>query len=178
MLRREPPIIEVGFLAGVSFAGQRVPVMSVCIRLDYTNFDRWPPSLAFIDPFTRVAVPPLVSAPDVVDGQLGNALVHAHPETGRPFLCLPGIREFHTHPQHSGEDWLLHRDLGEGDLAVICERVWRRMARNVLGVSVNVVSVANVMQMQMQLAQTDPDSPIGAADQEPAATQQPAAPSP
>ncbi len=158
MLRRDLPVLEIGFLARVSFAGRPVPVMSVCIRLDYSNFDRMPPSLTFIDALTRIPVEPLVQAPDIVDGQLGNALVDAHPNTQRPFLCLPGIREYHLHPQHSGDDWLLHRDLGEGDLPVVCERVWRRMARNVVGVTASVLSLPNMMRLELSLAQADPDA--------------------
>jgi hypothetical protein len=33
-----------------------------------------------------------------------------HPFTHKPFLCLRGIREYHEHPQHSGDEWLLYRE--------------------------------------------------------------------
>ena len=29
----------------------------------------------------------------------------AHPATGLPFVCMPGSREFHTHPSHLNETW-------------------------------------------------------------------------
>ncbi|WP_280791021.1 putative metal-binding protein [Blastococcus sp. TF02A_35] len=34
-----------------------------------------------------------------------------------PFLCLPGVREYHDHPGHSGDPWELHRTTGAGSLA-------------------------------------------------------------
>jgi hypothetical protein len=37
-------------------------------------------------------------------------LLPDHPLTHKPFLCLRGIREYHEHPQHSGDDWFLYRE--------------------------------------------------------------------
>lgn len=161
MLRRDPLVVEVAFLARVAFGERLLPVVTVCTRLDYTNFDLWPPSVTFIDPITRQTVPPPVRAMDRVTGsdEVRDALVDGHPTTGLPFLCLPGVREYHSHPQHTGDDWLLHRRLGEGDLAVICERIWRRMARNVLGLRVGIQSLPGLpVQVEVALAQGDPDA--------------------
>lgn len=36
-----------------------------------------------------------------------------------PFLCMRGVREYHRHPAHTGDSWLLHRKRGEGTLAAI-----------------------------------------------------------
>jgi len=156
--------VDIGFLQNVAMGGRTIPVMTTCVRLDYWNFDLWPPSLTFLDPVTRHPAPPPVRAPDRVSAtEVRDALIDQHPETLQPFLCLPGIREYHSHPQHSGDDWLLHRHLREGDLAVVCERIWRRMARNVLGMSVaiqslapaNDTSIAN--QLDINLLQGDAD---------------------
>jgi Predicted metal binding domain len=151
--------VEVGFLQNVAMGGRSIPVMTACIRLEYWNFDLWPPSLTFLDPVTRQPAPPPVRAPDRVSAtEVRDALIDQHPETLQPFLCLPGIREYHTHPQHSGDDWLLHRHLREGDLAVICDRVWRRMSRNVLGMSFAIQSLAPLgTQLEMSLLQGDAD---------------------
>lgn len=40
-----------------------------------------------------------------------------------PFLCMPGIREYHDNPAHSGDSWLLHRRSGEGSLAFIVDKI-------------------------------------------------------
>lgn len=156
--------VDVGFLQKVAMGGRTIPVMTACVRLDYWNFDLWPPSLTFLDPVTRQPAPPPVRAPDrVSETEVRDALIDHHPGTLQPFLCLPGIREYHSHPQHSGDDWLLHRHLREGDLAVVCERVWRRMSRNVLGMSVAIQSLAPANdtgianQLDINLLQGDPD---------------------
>lgn len=41
-----------------------------------------------------------------------------------PFICLPGVREYHDNPAHTGDSWLLHRGSGEGSLAFILEKIW------------------------------------------------------
>ncbi len=157
--------VDVGFLQNVPLGGLTIPVMTACVRLDYWNFDLWPPSLTFLDPITRNPAPPTVRAPDRVSPtEVRDALIDQHPNTLQPFLCLAGIREYHNHPQHSGDDWLLHRHLREGDLAVICDRVWRRMARNVLGLSLSVQSLAPpggqmATRLEVNLLQGDPDLP-------------------
>lgn len=46
-------------------------------------------------------------------------------ENNLPFLCIPGIREYHNHPSHSGDSWLLHRGVGgEGSLGFIIEKLF------------------------------------------------------
>lgn len=136
--------VDVGIMQHVPIAGRTIPVMTVCVRVDYWNFDLWAPSVTFIDPITRAPAPPPVRAIDraSITEEPRDALIDQHPQTGLPFICLPGVREYHNHPQHTGDSWLLHRHRHEGDLIVICERLWRRMARNVVGASVATRSLA------------------------------------
>lgn len=42
-----------------------------------------------------------------------------------PFICLPGIREYHDNPAHTGDSWLLHRGRGEGTLHFILEQLYK-----------------------------------------------------
>jgi hypothetical protein len=42
-----------------------------------------------------------------------------------PFLCIPGVREYHQHPAHTGNSWLLHRGTGEGTLFFIVDQLWK-----------------------------------------------------
>jgi len=81
------------------------------------NFDLEPLSVEFIDPFTGEYASPAVQA--LVDTEAGprDLVVHSHPDTNRPFFCVPGIRQYHDQPQHSGDSWLLHRQTHEGSLA-------------------------------------------------------------
>ena len=49
-----------------------------------------------------------------------------HPLTGKPFLCLPGIREYHSHSSHIGDTWDGYRLRGTYRLRDILERVYQR----------------------------------------------------
>ena len=53
-----------------------------------------------------------------------------------PFLCHPGIREYHAHPAHTGDDWLLHRGR-EGNLARIVDLLFQFGSSKVVGFQVS-----------------------------------------
>lgn len=146
------PSVEIGFLARLATSAGSMPLPAIvcAIRVTYENFDLWPPSLTFIDALTRQPVMPPVRAFLPTAEGLRDVLINGHPETGLPFLCLPGIREYHRHPQHSGDDWLLHRASKAGGLTTISERVWRLMARNVVGLNVAIQTLP-VWPLQAQL---------------------------
>jgi hypothetical protein len=154
--------VDIGFLGRLSVAGQTIPAMSACVRVDFTDYDLSPPSVEFIDPMTGEYAPPQVQALVGTDEGPRDLVVQQHPETGRPFFCVPGVRQYHEHPQHSGDSWLLHRDTGEGRLATICDRVWRSMARNLLGVQVNLQTLpGQQLQIQVRVANA-PDEVVEA----------------
>lgn len=157
LLGRRELEVDIGFLARLPVGAQPIPTMTACVRIDFTNFDVWAPSVEFIDPFTGDYVSPPVQA--LVDTEEGprDLVVHSHPETNRPFFCVPGIRQYHDHPQHSGDSWLLHRQTREGSLATICDRIWRAMARNLLGIQVNVQTMPGQVQLQLRLVNAPGD---------------------
>lgn len=132
--------VELAFLAKVTttMGASPLPVVVCAIRLAYENYDLWPPSLTFIDVFTRQPMRPHVRAIQPTPEGLRDVLIDSHLDTNQPFLCVAGIREYHTHPQHSGDSWLLHRQLGEGTMSTICDRVWRYMVKSVVGINVGV----------------------------------------
>ena len=151
LLRYREQEVDVGFLGKLPIGPLAVPVMAACVRIDFTNFDLWPPSLEFIDPMTGDYAPPVVQALVETDEGPRNLIVQGHPDTNRPFFCVPGIRQYHDHPQHSGDSWLLHRDTGAGSLATICDRVWRAMARNLLGIHLEMQTMPGQLQLQLRL---------------------------
>ena len=53
-----------------------------------------------------------------------SAMLQANKPDDFPFLCLPGVREYHDNPAHTGDSWLLHRGSGEGSLVFILEKIW------------------------------------------------------
>jgi hypothetical protein len=106
------------------------------LDIDFANYDTWPVSVRFINPFTGDGVtaeqlPNLVPigkkvhiSGEGVDGEVltGQPLVQSHAGHS-PFLCHRGVREYHNHPAHSGDPWALHRGSAEGRLARIIELV-------------------------------------------------------
>lgn len=153
-------LVEVAFTARISLSAGSGPMSAVvcAIRLDYSNYDVLPPSLTFIDFISGEPATPHVGAFVPTEAGPRNVLIAAHPDTRQPFLCIPGIREYHTHPQHSGDDWLLHRSQGEGSLLTICERVWRFMALNVIGLNLVLQGLPTwplQAQIQLRLSQGD-----------------------
>lgn len=113
-------------------------------RIDFENYDLWAPSVRIVDPFTgkpllsREVPPHLAFARRVegvgevqvpglglVQGYGEQPLLVAHGPDELPFLCLPGVREYHEHPAHTGDDWLLRRDRGEGTLYFLLEKLAR-----------------------------------------------------
>lgn len=129
----------------VLFAALKVnPRALVCAaRLDFTNYDLVPPSVTFVDPATGAALPMkslgfrMLRATGLADASPETVtalaqqqrltfqeLLQAHEPDDIPFLCLPGIREYHDHPAHTGDSWLLHRRSGEGSLHFILEQIW------------------------------------------------------
>lgn len=112
------------------------------VAFDYSDYDLRPPSVRLVNPFTRepwpeaelptrlrrrtesdgvpipgLQLPPGIEAPKLVQEQ---PLIQAYPGE-QPFLCIPGVREYHDHSAHSGDAWELHRGSGAGRLIRLLE---------------------------------------------------------
>lgn len=144
MLRAEYPKVFVVF----ANSALKPPAVIFGALLDFTNYDLWAPSVKLVDPFTQEPykakelptflkrrtvhqAPPEVAAmvrqqggepPEFVQD---DPLMQWYSPDDEPFLCLPGVREYHEHPAHSGDSWLLHRDRGEGKLYFILEKLYK-----------------------------------------------------
>lgn len=129
----------------VAFAATKPtpPAIMGAVLVDFTDYDLRPLSVRFVDPFTREPVvrrnlpmtmprrPPVPGAPPeavaqmIMQGMLPvTDCIQANGPDEAPFLCLPGVREYHDNPAHTGDPWLLHRASGEGSLAFILEKIW------------------------------------------------------
>jgi len=135
--------------------------------LDFTNYDLLPPAVTLVNPFTRepyrarelpTDLPRLARVNgkpvrrEEVDkllakhrgnipkhlGMLRQRLLVWHDPDQVPFLCLPGVRAYHEHPEHSGDSWLLHRTSGAGRLATIIEHLYRFGVLTVRGYAFDV----------------------------------------
>lgn len=83
--------------------------------LDFTNFDVWAPSVRIVDPFTEQPYPAdqlpvkfLRRPPGGDEASPPGSILQYH-APALPFVCLAGVREYHEHPSHSGDHWLLLR---------------------------------------------------------------------
>ena len=53
----------------------------------------------------------------------------AHPATARPFVCMAGSREYHTHPSHITDHWAGYKDRASHDLGGILTQLWHAWGR-------------------------------------------------
>ncbi len=145
----------------------------LAVRFGFENYDVWAPSIRIIDPITRNWLYiPRVRALDFNDADRAGApidlFVNGHPETGRVFLCKAGSREYHTHFEHSGDDWLLYRDQGFGTLGRLCDLLWRAAVRSVTGLNFIAQHIslgdARASQHLVELRQENVDQLITSAE--------------
>jgi hypothetical protein len=83
------------------------------VRFYLDDFDMRAPSVTFHHPATWQLLRhhQIPQGMHIVNGA-GLKVIHdRHPVTGRPFFCMRGIREYHEHPQHTGDEWLLYRGI-------------------------------------------------------------------
>ncbi len=95
-------------------------------HFDLSDYDLRAPSVEFRDPWddSLLKYATMFRALEFEkDRKAHIVLLDTHPNTGKPFLCLRGIREYHEHPQHSGDDWMLYRN--KMSLFSIIMSVWR-----------------------------------------------------
>lgn len=54
-----------------------------------------------------------------------------HPLTGRPFICTPGSREYHTHSGHITDLWDYYKEQQENDLGGILTQIWNAWKKTI-----------------------------------------------
>jgi hypothetical protein len=100
----------------VTFKGNR----PLRVRLSCDDWDEQAPSADLLD----------------IDGLkpaqgLPGGIFHSdqHPNTHRPFICMRGFREYHTHPSHLGDYWATYRGQDGMNLSGLLDqlsRAWRK----------------------------------------------------
>lgn len=143
LLQADFPRVSVVFAAA-----QLRPSAVICgVDIDFSNYDLEPPSVRLVDPFTREPykqrnLPTALLRRQVVN--LGNVpgmpqfagavtLMQAHDLDDIPFLCIPGVREYHNHPAHTGDSWLSHRGRGAGSLHQILHTIYQYGVQPITG---------------------------------------------
>jgi hypothetical protein len=102
------------------------------VNINFTNYDMGPLSVRFIDAFTFELIPmaelPSHFVRKIIDanGQPQMQPLAVRLPDGTPFICIPGVREYHNHPDHSNDPWLTHRGKGgEGTLGFIIDKLYQ-----------------------------------------------------
>lgn len=116
------PMLDVVFEEGAT------PALRVQLTCDGWNDQ--PPSIALLTP---AGTPLQAGGNDPVYGPMfarSNSVFNAgaHETTQKPFVCMRGSREFHTHSGHRAEAWENYRDQSGNDLVglvVQLSRVWK-----------------------------------------------------
>jgi hypothetical protein len=106
----EFPIIDV------TFNGTR----PLRVRLTCDNWDELAPSA---DLFKPGSLEPAKGLPGGIFHQ------GPHPTTHRPFVCMRGFREYHTHSGHLGDSWATYRGQDGMNLSGLLDQLscaWRK----------------------------------------------------
>ena len=109
LFERQYPVFEIGF---TSPQGRRLRVRFLC-----DNWDEQPPSGTLHEWNGSL----LATMPSSSTGIFNSS---PHPVTGRPFICMRGLREWHTHSSHVQDLWEPLRDKPEYRLGTIAHQVW------------------------------------------------------
>lgn len=126
------------------------------VKFDYSGYDAVPPSVTLVDPFseepyktkdcptllprvTSSTPSPIPGLPQPVLFQRVENLMQSYGPDYVPFLCLPGVREYHEHPAHSGDSWDLQRPAGAGRFVRLLDIISRLGVEPITDYNVNLV---------------------------------------
>lgn len=146
LLKKEFPNL---FFSFVAHKLKPAPII-FAVRINFDNYDLEPLSVRFIDPFSFVEsenLPvPMTRKISNPNGTTSYQNLAFQEHNCKPMICLPGIREYHLHPAHTGDAWLLHRGKdGEGSLGFILDKLYEYGVSSIISYQINVVArVPNV----------------------------------
>lgn len=133
------------------------PLVVCGVEIDFTDYDAQPPSVRIVNAFSRQPlffkdIATKFHRRTLADPTTGKeefvALLQAF-EDGVPFICLPGVREYHNNPAHSGDSWLLHRATGQGTLHFILDTLWKYGAEPIVGFQLEIKQTIRVREIPL-----------------------------
>ncbi len=87
------------------------------LRMNCENWNAQPPSIALLDKSGQHITSAIASSTNIFNRS-------AHPRTGKPFVCMPGVLEYHTHSSHLNDHWEPRRNRPGYRLLEIVTQVW------------------------------------------------------
>jgi Predicted metal binding domain len=90
---------------------------SLRLVVECANFPSVPPAVALANDNGEM----LLQVPALPGGQFHQG---PHAKTGRPFVCMRGTREYHTHESHLTDSWDNYRATPEFSLGGILTQIW------------------------------------------------------
>jgi Predicted metal binding domain len=111
---RDFPILDVGFQAS-----NRAEFR---LRLVAANWNELPPSAELLSADGKF----LTKLPQYPSGIFNNS---SHPFTARPFICMAGTREYHTHASHINDSWDNYKNRDAYKLGGIATQIWKGWLR-------------------------------------------------
>ena len=139
------------------------PKTLVCgVIFDYSNYDAQPPSVRLVDPFTcepykiselptrLMQAAPGSNMPTELPGGVKIQMRQEQPLmqenllTNIPFLCIAGVREYHSHPAHSGDHWERYRSSGAGQMVRILEIIHRYGVEPIVGLDIEMKPIVRL----------------------------------
>lgn len=109
LLERTYPILDIAFTA--------VQGSYLRLRMNCENWNEQPPSIALLDRSGQPITSTVASSTNIFHQG-------PHTNTGRPFVCMPGVLEYHTHSSHLTDHWEPRRNLPGFRLLEIVTQIW------------------------------------------------------
>ena len=104
----EYPVLDVSFMQH----GRK----TLRVRMHCDSWNELPPAVELLEQDGTA----LVSVPQGPTGVFNGS---AHPITGKPFICMIGSREYHTHSSHTADLWDNYKDKSGYDLGDILGQI-------------------------------------------------------
>lgn len=94
------------------------------VRFHCDDWNTLPPKIELLTPKGE----PLIIVPGRKTGVFNAS---AHPVTGKPFICMRGSREYHTHKSHTADLWEPLRGQSSLSLGGILTQVWNAWLKEI-----------------------------------------------
>lgn len=124
------------------------------VQIDFTNYDLEPPSIIFVDHETKKPIKieqlqtRMMRKIKVADSAKEKTplipLIMAQKADHKPFVCIPGVREYHQHPSHTNDPWIVHRGSGEGTLGFLLDQLYEYGTNAIIGYSSKDFGTRNI----------------------------------